>query len=379
MKIVFVSKLMPKQMKASSTDITTDNLIKGLYQNNLEIVLVLFTDCKSDEYIEYINSNYSSIAKKIIILETKYQKKSKTKYATLISNFENYFFNKHTYKKEIDDLSTFVDDNSILLSHTPNLCSIFFCREFKKKFINIKYIQYWSDPITLTGINPEKYSFKRFPYKWLEGKCLSLADEIVYGPKTLYFFQKKFFPKLQIKMRGVDLFYTIKETDNKIDISNDNSFLYAGNYYKYTRNIEPLFQAFQEIDNDYNLIVYGSGDVQLPEGNNIKIMDRISPKQLEIIENTYLNIICLMNSSGIQIPGKIFYNMEQPHNILVIADGKYRGEIIEYLQSYNRFIIVDNNVNSIIEGLNTINSLQFDIEKIKEDYSPKKIANDIIK
>ena len=38
MKIVFVSKLMPKQMKASSTDITTDNLIKGLYQNNLEIV-----------------------------------------------------------------------------------------------------------------------------------------------------------------------------------------------------------------------------------------------------------------------------------------------------------------------------------------------------
>ena len=155
-----------------------------------------------------------------------------------------------------------------------------------------------------------------------------------------------------------------------------NLFIYAGNYYSKIRNIKPLFEAFSELK-EYELDVYGNGDVSYLS-NNINIKGRISPNELKTIESKYQNVVCVMNSNCIQIPGKIFYRMNCNQNIFVICDGIHQDELIKYLKTFNRFIIVKNNKESIVNGIKNINKKVFDTKKIEQDYSPKKIAYDIL-
>ena len=377
MKIIFVSFLTPIQMDATSTDITTDGIIKGLYQNNNKIILVLFANEITDDYKSLIENAYINMVDKIIYIKSSIGK-NKGKYSYLLKLYLNLIFNKNKYKKIILDILNEIDNDTIILSHSPTLDSIMFCRELKKYCKSNLWIQYWSDPITLSGINPENYSIKRLPFKALESYSLSLADEVVYGPKTLMFYQSNFFPKFKHKMRGVDLFFIENNYslfDNDI---NSNYFLYAGNYYKYSRNIQILFNSFQELGDRYNLIVYGSGDQSPPNCNNIIIMERVSPNDLYSIERKYTNIICLMNSRSIQIPGKIFYNMNNRVNILVIVDGIHGSKLKEYLESYNRFILVNNDLNSIKDGIKMMSNFHYNLDYINNNYSPKKIVKEIL-
>ena len=55
MKIIFVSFLTPIQMDATSTDITTDGIIKGLYQNNNKLV------CMYDNSIHIIEDEKDEV------------------------------------------------------------------------------------------------------------------------------------------------------------------------------------------------------------------------------------------------------------------------------------------------------------------------------
>lgn len=372
-KIIFVSKLSSLNSNASSTDITTNNLIDGLHDLNLEIIFIVFGNDINDTYKRDIINSYSSKINKFIFLKCPIGNVH-NKYVSLFKTIK-YFFRKNYYKKFVASLKENIDDSTILLSHSPSIETILLCREIKKNYI-IRWIEYWSDPYTLNGINPENYNFKRFLFKALENKFLSYCDEIVYAPKTLYTFQKRFLTNYSYKMRYVEASYCNNNYDDENKLQ-PSLFIYAGNYYSSIRNIKPLFDAFLELK-EYELDVFGSGDISC-SSSNVNIKGRISPNELKNIESKYQNIVCIMNSNCIQIPGKIFYRMNHNQNILVICDGIHQDELIDYLKSFKRFVIVKNNKESIINGIKNINKCKFDTKAINCDYSPKKVAYDIIK
>lgn len=376
--IIFVSKISPLSESTSSTDITTINMIEGFNQLKLKIILIAIVPDDDQKYLNKINDELKDKVSKIYYVKTPI-KKYKNKYLQLFSIIKS-FFQKNYFQEFIRKINIRVEDDTILISQSPPLESLFFCREFLKNY-HIKWTQYWSDPFTLNGINPENYTFKRYYRKYIEETFLKLSDDIIYAPKTLYFFQKEFFPKFAYKMRYVDVSYLDNSMIDSDILKANNRYVYSGSFFKYTRNIKNLFDAFKELGDDYKLDVYGQGDI-FPTSNNVELKGKKTAKEIEKIECSYKNMICLMNSNCIQIPGKIFYRMNEKQNILIIADGRHKKELSQYLESFDRFVIVNNDKNSIKEGIKKLEHEPIKDKKRKEiiiEYSTKKIASDIIK
>lgn len=119
--------------------------------------------------------------------------------------------------------------------------------------------------------------------------------------------------------------------------------------------------------------------MEAPAVDYIKCHGRVSPDKMKKIDAEYSNAVCLLNHSCIQIPGKIFYDMNSNKKILVITDGKNISEQEKYLREFNRFHIVNNDKNAIKNALIQMqNEPVPDIEYIKEKYSPKAIGKQLI-
>ena len=81
-----------------------------------------------------------------------------------------------------------------------------------------------------------------------------------------------------------------------------------------------------------------------------------------------------------QIPGKTFYQTDTDQNIIVIADGSHKEDIIDYLKTYNRFEICQNDEKNIIDKIiKTSETKEFYCsEEAKKAFSPKSISADIV-
>jgi hypothetical protein len=283
------------------------------------------------------------------------------------------------YSKDIP-LDLTIDKDTILVSHTPSLEAVFICKALKNKYKNLRYIQYWSDPIALSGIMPENFNLKRKPFYWLEKKAYDFADEIVFGTATLCKMNSNLYPKFKNKMRSVDWAYLHKDKDKHFISKGFKEFIYAGNYYSSIRNIKPLYDAFNELGNEYHLSVYGNSDIELEDTENVSLYSRISPDELVDIECSYRNTISLLNYSCMQIPGKTFYQTDLEQVILVIADGTHSEELKEYLAKYNRFIICNNNKEDIKQKILEISQMEsYECpDEVLELLSPKNVSYNII-
>ncbi|ELB2966996.1 hypothetical protein QI724_004499 [Vibrio parahaemolyticus] len=207
-----------------------------------------------------------------------------------------------------------------------------------------KYIQYWGDP-WYDDISKKTNKLTLF----LEKRCLKLADFILYNsPKTVER-QKKLFPSLSDSMlylpRGVydpTGNYTAREGNY-----NNLKFVYAGDYYKKYRSLEPFLTVACERKLD--LCVYGDGDINHELFPEVTFFGRVSKQKLdEEVKNASIQVIVL-NSFGGQIPGKLFDLMLSSSRLLLIIDGDFN---IEDIPLKERFYICDNNnvsINSIID------------------------------
>lgn len=375
-ELVFVSEIRSPNINSTSTHLMTESILTGFKENNLKVTFLAICECESDKNI--IENYYSKIVDRIIILPSFYSKKP-GKYTKLFSMLKNNFFN-YKYKKILCDLCTDIPVPDILVSHTPSYEAVCYAKTLKYFYPKAPYYQYWSDPMALSGILPDNYSLKRFPFYYLESKAYKYADQIIFGTKTLYYFNSVLYKKHVNKMRYVDVPYL-----DKADIASkitrpQNEFIYAGNYYSSIRNILPLYNAFNRLGNNFHLTIFGNSDISLKSTNNVTVHERITAVELESIEASFKNSVCLLNHSCIQIPGKTFYQIDTDQNILVLADGKYKKEIIEYLESFNRFIICENSEEAIINVLCGFDKYREYTcpDLIKEKYSSKTIALDIL-
>lgn len=204
-----------------------------------------------------------------------------------------------------------------------------------------RWIQYWGDPLALdiTG----KSIYPVWVLKRIESKLLAGADKVIYvSPFTLKE-QKRLLKEYADKMEFLPIAYM----EEKIypETSNDRFVIgYYGDYMKGVRNLLPFYQACKEFGDKVHVDIIGNSDLKLESDDNIKIYPRGS---IDAFERNADLVVCVLNSSGTQIPGKIYHEAGTNKNILVIVDGDRTDEMKEYLRSFGRYDICDNNTGSI--------------------------------
>ncbi|MBP3210009.1 MAG: hypothetical protein J6M64_08920 [Oscillospiraceae bacterium] len=371
--IFFISVTRPLDTNATSTYIMTNSLLQGIKENVKK--LVFFAICEHKEEMRAVKEYYSTVADIVIPLPSAFgfDLNNCEHISKLFCYSYSISFYKYNIKQAIQNL-TLVPD--LLITHSPSYESIFYANALRETVGSILCYQFWSDPTALSGILPEQLSIKRFPFKWIEHKAIKQCDKIIYGTKTLMEFQRNLYSDLADKMRYIDIPYVEKTSqDNTTPIK--KSLLYAGNYYSNLRNLQPLIDAVSQMA-EYTLDVYGSGDCQDPGVKHITFYGRISPDELSALEGRYECVVCLLNHSCIQIPGKIFYDTIKPAKILVISDGPYSDQILAYLSSYERFVFCKNDKEEIMKAIGNLDKFEVDIDRIREKYSPEAIATDLL-
>lgn len=370
--VVFTTVVKTPEQSANSTHIMTTNIIRGLKQAGRKICMLTILEDEADR--EGISQYFQPLVDEIVFLPSHCTKKLRKSYEHLLRVVGTMALPNY-YQKYLSQYS-FIGEPELIISNAPTLESVLCGEAMKKKFPDVEYYQYWSDPITLSGITPEAYTLKRFLHRWAEAQAIKKADKVIYGTKTLMDFQKRMFKKFSDKMRYIDVSY-VESGDKHSLQGHPNKILYAGNFQKNIRNIQPLVDALAELP-EYHLDIFGVGECEAKSAN-VCLHGRVTPRELSNVELEYGVNICILNHSCIQIPGKIFYSMNNPGVIVVISDGPYTASIIDYLSSYGRFVVCENNSDAIKENLlqlahNTDLFENFDLER----YSPKKIARDLV-
>lgn len=370
--VYFISVIRPLDKNVTSTYIMTSSILKGLKANNTYIVFLAI--CEHKEEMKAVKDYFSEYVDKVIPLPSGFGY-NLSKYSQLFKlAFRSAFvgFYKTALKDNMEEFSIIPD---LIISHSPSFESICYSRILKEKYKDVGYYQYWSDPMALSGITPQKLDFKRLPFKIVESHAFKYADRIIYGTRTLMSFQMHLYPKHSKKMFYVDIPY-VEKTVNSNDVI-PHSILYAGNFHKSIRNIEPLINAIESMEG-YRLDIYGDGEINPRFLKNTSIHGRISAEELVRIEGNYEFLVCVLNHSCIQIPGKIFYDMARKVKIIVLADGEYKEEICSYLRQYDRFIVCNNVTSDIKEQIISASLREVDFEKIEKKFSPKKICSDLL-
>lgn len=373
-KIVFVCRMFLEPQLRSSTDIMTDNIIKGFIDNGYDLTLIIVGNSNEKEKI--IN-RYKDHAKVIFRQAMIPKNTNNLKNLYLISKYNK--MGIRLTHEEFERLREFEPEKAVLISHSPSIETIFVCKEIIKYF-HFYYIQYISDPLALEGKLPETMGIKRIPFKFIERSTIRCADEVVYVTKSLMRFQSELYPKYVNKMRFVNVSYTPRPAT--LSTKKTNSIVrivYSGNYYSRIRNIRPLYEAMELLDDTYQLSIFGSTDLSLEDTRNVSVHDRIDSESIKNIENDADILVCMLNTSCIQVPGKIFYNTDSNQRILIISDGPYGKRICDDLKAFNRFDFCENTAKSIALKIAEIAKLErIDGKQFRDRLSPKRMSGAIV-
>ncbi|SHJ72325.1 hypothetical protein SAMN02745751_03214 [Dethiosulfatibacter aminovorans DSM 17477] len=252
----------------------------------------------------------------------------------------------------------------IISSSDPKSSHVAMRRLIDKGIKYNKWIQYWGDP--LANDITHKSMYPKWILRIIEFNLLKTADRIVYVSPFTYKQQVDEFPKLSKKMMWAPIPY-IKKKNYVKTLNETYTVGYFGAYKSRVRNINPLYNACKKMEGVVHLNIAGDSDIVLEECKNVCIYPR---KNVDDLEGNSDLLVCMLNSSGMQIPGKIYHYAATNKPILVLLDGENKEEMKEYLESFNRYIICDNNKKEIEDTINWI------IENPK-DYSPCESLNSV--
>jgi len=234
-----------------------------------------------------------------------------------------------------------------------------------------KWIQYLGDPMTIDITR--KSIYPNWVIKNVEKKIIKPADKIIYVSPLTLGEQKKLFPSFAHKMSFLPVPYISKKyfatTKNK-----KFTVGYFGAYPSKVRDIIPLYNAGKKMEEAINLNIVGDTDLVLDETANIKVYPR---GDISNFEKDADLLICILNKTGTQIPGKVYHYASTNKPVLVLLDGENRHEIRDYLDSFNRFIICNNNTEEIIKTIKSIMNSTKEYQPSNE-FHPEKIAQEFL-
>lgn len=408
MKILFVS-MIPFEYNTSAT-IQNKGIIKGLVELGHEVdTLTLMPNKDAISYDDSINdikglinnSYYIDINPIYAILMARKQESQGAKTGKSKGGMVKYILKKvrPIIKKIYDNVSIFdaqkynvkgvsklkIDYSKydiIISASDPKSSHLIVERIFKEnKNCRAKWIQYWGDPmlIDITRKNDWRDIFVRYA----ENKLIAKADKVVYASPLTLKKQKEIFPKHAVKMDYVNqacVDNVLDSTEKTAMKKREDSAItvgYFGEYRSTIRNIIPLYNV--AINSDFKLNICGSSDLVLKETSNVSVYGFVPYNQVLEKEKEADILVCICNSKGTQIPGKIYYYLAYKKPIVVILDGEYKNELRDYLEQFNRFILCDNEEKSIKEAIERAKSELGKKEyHIPEQVTPKYIARKII-
>ncbi len=216
------------------------------------------------------------------------------------------------------------------------------------------WIQYWGDPLTLDIT--AKHAFPRAYVRRVEERILRGADHVVYVSPFTLAAQQTLFPQLASRMHVLPVPYGREKrygSTTLYDVLGKRRPLkigYFGDYKSHVRNVLPLYEACRE-QSDLFLYVAGNTDLQLASNDSVQIMPRISQQEMERLEAECDVLVCLLNSSGTQIPGKVYHYTATDKPILIVLDGEHAPAMAQYFDRFERYTCCPNEPDAIRTAL----------------------------
>ena len=286
----------------------------------------------------------------------------------------------------IDDFASDISKGyDVILSFIPPAVSGYLAEDIRKKFCkNARLVQFWTDPLSMGRCNGiEDIPRTRKLHVIIERTLLSYADKIVFCYPLLCDMEKELHPQYSERMFWSDVGYT--EHRHTPTSKNDNKPITIGlfgSYQSKVRNIRPFLEAIQSF-NDIRFVLRGDSDISI-DASAYPNLDYLSGRRpVDEIENEEANcdiLICLGGKSGITHPaGKVFYYANYNKPIVYIGDGEHNDFFKKYLSSFDRYIICDNEVESIRVAIQkAVDSLPQFVLTIPERLEPRIIAQSIV-
>lgn len=263
----------------------------------------------------------------------------------------------------------------IFSMHEPpssHLCAYY----IKKKFKEVPWITYWSDPWTKDSTRENSFMLKQIIEKSMEKNVVKLADKFIFVTeenKNDYLNEYKTVNlnnNTYILNRGFDkTLYdklSLEETPALIN-KNKLNIIYAGEIFTKLRNIDPFIKALEEIEKeskeDYdmlNILFFGNIDdievkKRLSKLSVTKVSSRIPFNEaLKYMLNSEV-LLLFGNKNSKQIPAKIYDYFGTNAKIFIVY-GDENDPIKDMVSKHNKCVTSNNSVceikNNIYELIN---------------------------
>lgn len=261
----------------------------------------------------------------------------------------------------------------ILLSFSDPMPAHMIAKYCKQHNPQLRYIQQWGDPLASDTIS--KIAQPVWVRKCIEEILLRPADKVCYVSPFTCEEQKRLFTRQANKMIFLPTpSLTYAESTpvlEKICIG------YFGSYNSIARDIRPFYKAAMQ-NRDAKFLIIGDSDLTLESTDNISIINRVPPDELNGYMKKVNVIVCLMNSKGNQIPGKVYHDASSTKDILFIKDGEYGDAIQTFFEKYDHYTFVDNTTPSIDIAIKQYLHNGVPVRKPVKDFEASNIAKKLV-
>lgn len=274
--------------------------------------------------------------------------------------------------------------------------------KIKEEFKDLPWVTYWSDPwlkdSTRENISPVRRKYEQS----FERKVVNLSDRFIFVTKANRddYVNSYNIPieKTFIVTRGYDekQYKEIKEKSNPELIEKEKiNFVYAGEIFSKLRNVNPFIDALNVIKNEnidlynkLNIMFFGNIDSDEVK-NKLNAIDKVSvspripyDEALGYMLNSQV-LLLFGNKNSKQIPAKV-YDYFGAEGLIFVILGDENDPIKDVVKNKEKCIVVNNNVDEIVNGINKIASMielgikHGAIEEYKWQYISKRL-NDILR
>lgn len=274
--------------------------------------------------------------------------------------------------------------------------------KIKEEFKDLPWVTYWSDPWLKDSTRENISSVRRKYEQSFERKVVNLSDRFIFVTKVNRddYVNSYNIPieKTFIVTRGYDekQYKEIKEKSNPKLIEKEKiNFVYAGEIFSKLRNVNPFIDALNVIKNEnidlynkLNIMFFGNIDSDEVK-NKLNFIDKVSvspripyDEALGYMLNSQV-LLLFGNKNSKQIPAKV-YDYFGAEGLIFVILGDENDPIKDVVKNKEKCIVVNNNVDEIVNGINKIASMielgikHGAIEEYKWQYISKRL-NDILR
>ena len=274
--------------------------------------------------------------------------------------------------------------------------------KIKEEFKDLPWVTYWSDPWLKDSTRENISSVRRKYEQSFERKVVNLSDRFIFVTKANRddYVNSYNIPieKTFIVTRGYDekQYKEIKEKSNPKLIEKEKiNFVYAGEIFSKLRNVNPFIDALNVIKNEnidlynkLNIMFFGNIDSDEVK-NKLNAIDKVSvspripyDEALGYMLNSQV-LLLFGNKNSKQIPAKV-YDYFGAEGLIFVILGDKNDPIKDVVKNKEKCIVVNNNVDEIVNGINKIASMielgikHGAIEEYKWQYISKRL-NDILR